>query len=124
MVARQAAQNFFKTYCKDCHGGAKDVKERINVLNRDILLERFDPTEEEAYIVPRKPDKSRVWEYMGVPKYQMPKRALRNHRSRSGKLSINGSSTVPSFPRRSSARRSMTARPHRHARPSQEPAGR
>ncbi len=76
VVARQVqAQNFFKTYCKDCHGGgAKDVKERINVLNREILLERFDPGEEEAYIVPRKPDKSRVWEYMGVPKYQMPKK--------------------------------------------------
>ena len=25
--------------------------------------------------MPRKPDKSRVWEYMGVPKYQMPKKS-------------------------------------------------
>ncbi len=72
------AQAFLKTYCYDCHGGANDVGEDLNVADREVLLKRPESKKKSPYIVPGKPDESLVWEYAGIPtesgKYRMPKK--------------------------------------------------
>jgi len=72
------AQVFLKKYCYDCHGGANDIGEDLNVLDREVLLKQPESKKKLPYIVPGKPGESLVWEYAGVPsesgKYRMPKK--------------------------------------------------
>ena len=72
------ARAFLKKYCYDCHGGANDVGEDLNVADREVLLKPPESKKKAPYIVPGKPDESLVWEYAGVPseggKYRMPKK--------------------------------------------------
>ena len=70
------ARAFLTKYCYDCHGGAKDVGEPLNVADRESLLKRPESAEKHAYVVPGKPDESLIWEYSGIgPKYRMPKKS-------------------------------------------------
>src|SRR5262249_14217397 len=69
------ARAFLKTYCYDCHGGANDVGEGLNVLDRELLVRVPEETGKQPYVFPGKPAESLVWEYAGVgPKYRMPKK--------------------------------------------------
>jgi serine/threonine-protein kinase len=69
------ARGFLKTYCYDCHGGANDVGEELNVLDLDVLVRVPEEKAKQPYVVPGKPGESLVWEYAGVgPKYRMPKK--------------------------------------------------
>jgi serine/threonine-protein kinase len=76
-LARQA-QAFLKRYCYDCHGGANDVGEDLNVADREVLLRQPESRKKSPYIVPGKPGESLLWEYAGIPsesgKYRMPKK--------------------------------------------------
>src|SRR5206468_4805999 len=69
------ARAYLKTYSYDCHGGANDVGEDLNVLDREVLLRAAEEKGKQPYVVPGKPGESLIWEYAGVgPKYRMPKK--------------------------------------------------
>jgi serine/threonine-protein kinase len=72
------AQAFLKRYCYDCHGGANDVGEDLNVADRDVLLRQPESKKKLPYVVPGNPGESLLWEYAGIPsesgKYRMPKK--------------------------------------------------
>ena len=66
---------FLAKYCHDCHGGANDVGEDLNVLDREAMLKRPESPDKKPYLVPGKPGESLIWEYAGVgPDYRMPKK--------------------------------------------------
>jgi mono/diheme cytochrome c family protein len=69
------ARAFLTKYCHDCHGGANDVGEDLNVVDRASLLKAPEAAKKAAYIVPGKPGDSLLWDYMGVgPNPRMPKK--------------------------------------------------
>ena len=75
------ARAFLKTYCYDCHGGAHDVGEDLNVLDREVLVRVPEEKAKQPYVVPGKPGESLLWEYAGVgPKYRMPEKRAGNRR--------------------------------------------
>ena len=66
---------FLVKYCHDCHGGAHDVGEDLNVLDRDAMLQAPDSADKKAYLVPGKVGESLLWDYAGVgPDFRMPKK--------------------------------------------------
>ncbi len=67
------ARAYLTKYCYDCHGGAHDVGEDLNVADRETLIKKPDSPDKKPYIVPGKPAESLIWEYAGIgPKYRMP----------------------------------------------------
>lgn len=67
------ARGFLAKYCYDCHGGAHDVGEDLNVADRESLLKKPESPDKKPYVVPGKPGESLLWDYAGVgPKYRMP----------------------------------------------------
>ncbi len=60
----QQAHNVLKQYCYRCHGIDFKVP-GFNILDRDNLLAKRDDNEQ-PYVVPGNPDKSHLWQRVGV----------------------------------------------------------